>query len=269
MRLRYDLEIESSLSLFKPADFLSAVKLQCEMLPEYLPEKFGWSEPLLKVFDVNDVESLIPSDRDGLADNVWWKRTGRRRAEGSWMTSWGHRSGTGRGTHSSVSISVFDSCFQDKLIAYLKSASVHNKCDFSFIDVATKGYEPLARVNGMAPYGGGMSCTTHVMRHWLPDILWATVLGPAYVRMFGKDRVLASPAYVVKELGPETIYLQLTPKLEDIEENFDEVMAARLRVKQHLGMDAFFEAERAYDWREHPELAGKVFRVPEFQLLPD
>lgn len=87
--------------------------------------------------------------------------------------------------------------------------------------------------------------------------------------MFGKDRVLSAPAFLVEEIGSETVYIQLTSNLDDIYDKFDQVMEARERVKKHLGMDAFYQPELAYDQREHPEKAGKVFRVPEFQQLPD
>ncbi|MGY0619425.1 hypothetical protein [Lysobacter sp. A378] len=40
-------------------------------------------------------------------------------------------------------------------------------------------------------------------------------------------------------------------------------------MKQHLGMDAFYQPELAYDWQDHPAKAGRVFRVPEFRFPPD
>lgn len=42
MALNVDLQMLSVRSLRRPEDLLSAVGLQCGMLPEYLPQKFGW-----------------------------------------------------------------------------------------------------------------------------------------------------------------------------------------------------------------------------------
>lgn len=172
-------------------------------------------------------------------------------------------------THASIGLTVFDAHYQEKLIAYLKAGCVNNECDFGFLDGCPESYKPYARANELATAGSSLFVTTHLLRHWLPDMLWATVFGPAYVRMFGKERLLSAPAYLVEELGPQTIYLQLTPNLADIEERFAEVMAARERVKLHLGTDAFFQAALAYDRRQHPGNAGKVFHVPEFRLISE
>jgi hypothetical protein len=291
MLVGVDLQMESVRSLRRPEDFLSAVRLQCDMLPEYLPQKFGWSEPLKLPFDPRHLETLIPPARGpgslhdaaiaagvvaripseryrgGVGETVWWKRTGKRQARGGWMTRWGKE--LAGSTHASIGLTVFETRYQDELIAYLKAGCVNNDCDFGFLDGCPEGYKSYARENELATAGSHLFVTTHLLRHWLPDMLWATVLGPAYVRMFGKERVLSAPAYLVEELGPETIYLQLTPKLSDINERFVDVMAARQRVKMHLGIDAFFQSALAYDWRKHPESAGKVFRVPEFRLIPD
>lgn len=264
----FDLQMQSTRSLYRPEDMLSTVRMQCEMLPEYLPQKFGWSEPLKEPFNLDRLDALIPSHSDGRAESVWWKRFGNHRATGSWLNRWeGKLPSTN--THAAISLTVSNLEYQEKLIAYLKAGCVHNQCDLGFLDGITERYRCHARKNELAPFGGSMSIATHVLRHWLPDILWATVLGPAYVRMFGKKRVLTAPAHTVCELGPETIYLQLTAKLADVEDDFEKVMSVRDRVKQHLGLDAFFQSDKAYDWREHPEMAGKVFQVPEFHLLSD
>jgi len=291
MALNVDLQMLSVRSLRRPEDLLSAVSLQCGMLPEYLPQTFGWAEPLKLSFDPNHLEMLIPpargpgslheaaitvgvvermpSERDqgARAQTVWWKRAGKQQARGGWMTRWGKE--LAGSTHGSIGLTVFETRYQDKLIAYLKAGSLSNECDFGFLDGCPEAYKPYARSNELATAGSHLFVTTHILRHWLPDMMWAIVLGPAYVRMFGKEHILKAPAYLVEEIGHEVIYLQLTPRLEDIDERFDDVMAARQRVKLHLGMDAFFQLELAYEWREHRENAGRVFRVPEFVLMPD
>lgn len=314
MKIDLNLEMQSTRSLILPEDFLSVVRLQCDMLPEYLPQKFGWSEPLKLPFDPQHLDNLIPTARGpgslheaavaagvkeqipqerysgGVAENTWWKRTGKNRASGGWLPGWRQKHPSQmESTHASSYLWVYETRYQERLIAYLKAGCIYSECDFGFLDGDTERYRPYAKQSNM--WSGGLRVNTHLLRHWLPDMFWATVLGPAYVRMFGKDHILGSPAYVVEELGPETVYLQLTPKLEDVEEHFDEVMAARQRLKLHLGMNAFFQREIAereyackpkqlamgatyrptlpYDRNDHPENAGRVFRTPEFRLNPN
>jgi len=104
------------------------------------------------------------------------------------------------------------------------------------------------------------------LRHWLSDIPWRTVFGVAYCRMFGKAHLLATPAHKVEDIGPETVYIQLTPTLQDVVDGFSGVIAARQRAKIHLGLDAFFDPARANDQHEHLDWAETRFRVPEFVL---
>jgi hypothetical protein len=109
---------------------------------------------------------------------------------------------------------------------------------------------------------------THVLRHWLPDIFWATVFGPPYVRLFGKERLLAAPASVVEELGPETIYLQVSERVTDVLDDPDNIRSRRELIKTHLGIDAFFVSGRGYDRLQRGPI-GDVFTVPQFELSPD
>lgn len=79
---------------------------------------------------------------------------------------------------------------------------------------------------------------------------------------------MSAPASVVEELGPETIYLQLSDHLTDLVENSNDIRSRRELVKAHLGKDAFFVSGLAYDRLQRgPE--GDVFAVPQFDLGRD
>jgi hypothetical protein len=91
------------------------------------------------------------------------------------------------------------------------------------------------------------------MRHWLPDMPWTSVFGLDYNKMFGKERLLTTPAYRTEALSDEVVFIQLTPNMDDLWDEFDSVMEARERAKHHLGYDCFFQEKLSYDWREHPE----------------
>lgn len=281
---QYDLEIKSIKSFLKSADYLAAVKLQCEILPEYMPNKWDVKEPIKQIFDPDHLEKLIYPN--GNTDTIDWRRTEKPKATGSWRRRWNIYPHPDT-THATIDISVHESTHQEKLLAYLKAASILNEADISALDSnVDKGKELVKFVyylpNGVTSFQGisaGLDLSTHTLRHWLPDMPWAVVFGSAYVRMFGKQKLLTCPAYKVEDLGEEMVFIQLTPNMEDIHQKYDEVIQARATAKKHLGEECFFKAELAYDFRNanwggpsEEEIAakqGKVFRVPAFELKPD
>lgn len=269
----YNLWVKSPFSFFKSSDFLDAVRLHCDMLPEYMPMKWGWNEPQ-SIFDANHIEQLILPN--GEVDNVYWRCTGKNRANGLWGTRLRNVDAS-KATHSSIRIDVYKSTHQEKLLTYLKVASQKFISDISILDGCAEEYKGIGFLNGYAPSGGSLFLTT--LRHWLPDMPWAVVFGPSYVRMFGKEKLLNTPAYKVEDIGEEMVFIQLTSGMEDIHNNFKKVMDARLIAKKHLGENSFFKHDLAYDFRvsafnrltEEEILAkqGTVFRVPEFNFHLD
>lgn len=272
---KYQVHIESRRSFSIPEDYISAVRLHCEMLPEYMPMKWGWSEPLKHVFESGHPEYLLDK---GKCDNVWWRRTGKNKADGSWMKRWKSSVDYLGDTHASITASVYTSFLQHKLLTYLKAASQQLDADFGLIDSIAEPYFDFALASQLTKWANKekpttwhIFVTTHMLRHWLPDMPWAVVFGPAYVRMFGKEKLMSTPAFCVEDLGKEMVFIQLTPQMDDIHEQFEMVMAARAKAKRHLGEDAFFRTELAYDYKEeaNKDKAGRVFRVPTFELRPE
>ena len=265
--INYTLSVKSRKSLNKAEDYLAAVRLHCKMLPEYIPMKFDWVEPIKQVFSADDLSNLVFSN--GKVDNVWWKRIGKPKANGSWMRS-GIRSGNpSTYTHSDISLNVGETLFQDKLVDYLQVASVQSEADIGFIDSVVDEYKKMATLSEYAPYGGDLMLSTKLLRNWLPEMPWAVVFGPAYIRLFGKEKALATPAYKVEEIGKEMVYIQLTQRMEDIHEKYNLVMQARAVAKKHLGEECFFKSELAYNFNAEPDKAGKVFKAPTFEMLLD
>lgn len=236
--------------------------------------RWGWSEPLRQTFDCDHPELLL---EHGRCVNVWWERNGKQKASGSWRRCWGQLLNPCR-THASIDMAVYESVHQESLLLYLKKISCLTKSDIGLIDSVSETYAPFAMDADFAlcsKKGDLSSCTvmlsTHTLRHWLPDMPWAVVFGPAYIQMFGREKLLSTPAYHVEDIGPEAVFIQLTPRMDDIHEQFDMVMASRAQAKQHLGEEAFFKSELAYDYKEEDNIdkVGKVFRVPVFNLLPE
>jgi hypothetical protein len=73
----------------------------------------------------------------------------------------------------------------------------------------------------------------------LPDFYWAMVFGKPYCEMFGVDRLLTTPAYAVKRLAEDLVYVQLTSDVGDCIHNHAAVAQARRLAKKHLGLEAF------------------------------
>ncbi len=277
--------IKARKSLTIPEDFLSAIRLHATMLPMYLPTKWGWYEPLKHPFEIDNTDSML---ENGKASDVWWERRGKDKAEGgfkTWSRSYPNQQ------HSTIQFDFFDTKYQIELLEYLKVASINSMSDFSFIDSVAKEYFEFAKANFLLPHHSidrpktwNFILPTHRLRHWLPDMPWAVVFGSAYVKMFGKERLLTTPAFKVEEIGEDMVFIQLTERMEDIHLKFQEVLGARAKAKEHLGKEYFFNLEKGYslhptdlnsglakqieEEKEIAAKAGKVFTVPTFEFLP-
>lgn len=138
------------------------------------------------------------------------------------------------------------------------------------MDTMTTPYRDFAIDSGVAA-GNQFFLTTHVLRHWLPDIFWGTVFGPPYVALFGKDRLLSAPVAVAEEIGEDMVYIQLTDGVADVANDPAGMALRRKAFKDYIGVDAFFELGRGYD--DHSRLDhgpfGNLFATPKFELAQD
>ena len=293
MRLNEAVSIQvlSRRTMLKPSDFIARLILHHEMLSHMIPIKWGWWEPVKKVWDISDPAVFIPVDRGGNADNVIWTRGIKPKAEGAFNVSNKPADLNALRGHATERLHCELRQFvQRPIVDYIQQSMILVDGDIAFIHyVAEK--EKLIRF-WETKYEGAyidtvdMRLVTATLRHWLPELPWAVVFGQAYVRMFGLERLLAAPAYVVKKLSDEAVYLQLSPKLTDLVDDYAAVDAVRQAVKDHLGRDAFFDVTKAYPLRgpvnergiytpkeilnfKPPPPIGTVFRVPDFHLIED
>jgi hypothetical protein len=260
--------ILSPLALYKEEEYLGAIRLYCDLLPQLLPEKWGWWEPLRTPFDPQNLNTLLPVKEFGRCSTIEWKRGKRPKAEGSFRVRWQSSvPEIALDTHSQIQFDVeLRQVEQAILVNYLKRESVYLKSDLAFIESVTESYKDFAYENDSGSYGHGrLMMSTHLLRHWLPDVFWATIFGPAYVRLFGKENLLSAPAYHVEELGEEMIYVQLSERMEDIVDKSAEIQAARDRFKKHFKCNAFFVSGKSYDYKKAGPI-GKLYDVPKFVL---
>jgi hypothetical protein len=256
----------SPMSLRRAVEFKEAVRAYCELLPDLLPEKWGWYEPLDRAFDVGNLDQLVPSG-GGDCETVDWKRNKRPKAEGSFSVRWKSKSPKVYDTHSMINFTAeIAEIGQEKMIEFVKKFSVQSKAHIGFIEVFTESYSSFALNSGSVPSGDHFFLVTHVLRHWLPDVFWGTVFGPPYVDLFGKNSLLSSPVWIAEEIAENVIYLQLSENIVDLVERPSLVQDCRLAVKKHIAVDAFYDMGRGYD-RLMRGPNGDVFITPKFELL--
>lgn len=259
------LNVLSPKALYDPAEFIDSVRNFCDCLPEITPERWGWREPLDRNFDVNDLAQLIPSGRQ-YAETIDWVRKRKPKAEGSFRVRWRSRSPKVLDTHSCINFAVeVGQVDQDHLIDWLKRASIGSNAHIAILDIFTDWRRAFLMESGAIPSGDRFFLTTHVLRHWLPDVFWATIFGAPYVKLFGKERLLSAPAFIVEEIAEDIFYVQLTEKMNDIVTSSDRVDDFRIKFKDHIGIDAFYIAGRSYDRLARGPI-GDAFAVPNFEL---
>jgi hypothetical protein len=80
-----------------------------------------------------------------------------------------------------------------------------------------------------------LALSTGQLQRYLGDLYWATVFGPRYVDLIGRDRLLASPAYETRELEYGGVYVQVTKDMLDPKRRpaeFDEARQSRVRIPE-------------------------------------
>ena len=92
------------------------------------------------------------------------------------------------------------------------------------------------------------------------DLYWFTAFGPPYLEMFGRERILSTPAYNICELPYGGIAMELTDGIEDTLESWRSFYDRRTRAKIHLDCNAFFD---------YGQPRGHVYNVPKFYFDPD
>ncbi|HEX8324047.1 MAG TPA: hypothetical protein VF595_09045 [Tepidisphaeraceae bacterium] len=234
--------------------------LQCvSKFSQLVPDKCGHDDPPRLVFDPTCIDELAK----GWMDQVHFGLKRRKKAK--------YEAGIFTGEvpflPSSFTFGITGSIDAAELTGYLKLQCRDTAAFLGVVDVRWQGWEGASgylweffrestTIVDFENYGG--SFYFFQLEKYLPQLPWATVLGPPYVRMFGRDRVLSSPAAVVEEIAPDTVFIQLTPQPPDVIDDLQDYFDVRRQVKNHLGADAFFE----------PAKGKGPYRVPDFGLAP-
>jgi hypothetical protein len=243
--------------LFAPSfesldSFYGVIKHFIECSPIYRPTHWGFFEPMNSKMDLRDIRHQLESTGENY---LGWARKAPPKGVGSFKKRTYPLKGPQHARHSFLSTARSNDNVKE-LLGYLRDAARHYGAEYAFCDSLAKSYLPVAQKNGFAPHGY-LGIYTHELVKWLPDVAWFQIFGPAYIRLFGLDKVMTAPAYKVEQLGPEMVYLQLTESLFDLHERYDEVDAVRQEVKKHLDDNIFFNPSFP---------AGHVYRTPIFHF---
>lgn len=255
-----------------------------EQLPELMPDVWDITEPFKRPFSVANIREKVTDWRDShleyyarkdeiLANarpkqtfdftfperkltsilDFYWKKKAKPKAWGNFSAmQW---LGAGRPKHATASIYVdVNRQLEPAIIAYLKQASQKFNGHYGYYDCIVPEYREISIVNGTH---GDIFVTSLELQKKLPDIFWSQVFGAPYVRLFGLEKLLSTPAFKVEQLGPEMVYIQLSESLFDMSEQYAEVDAVRQRVKAHLDDNIFFKPENT---------ENHVYKTPDFQF---
>jgi hypothetical protein len=235
---------------FKDSDnFADLIEDFLQHLPTFRPRHWGVVEPI-------NLELTMPEIREFLRKggrDITWQRKSPPKGWGIFRKRRYPLFGPQFASHA-LAVSVNKSEQVEALVIYLHHLIITYGIEYAFCDTLTDAYKKTGNMNGFVRYGD-FGIYTHMLVKCLPDIVWSQIFGPAYVKLFGLEKLLSAPAYKVEQLGPETVYIQLSESLFDMHERYEEVDAVRQQVKHHLDDNIFFDPK-------HPE--DHIYRTPEF-----
>jgi hypothetical protein len=217
------------------------LQMICGLLPEVMPEFYNTYEPVNKRFDSIHVDTALKE----WCFSFLWKR---RKPSVTGVMFLGTAQ-LERPTHTHLIIRFKPEIVStQRLVQFVQEFSTAFRVDFSLVHVLTQPEVESKRLFGLS---------TFILKESLPNLYWATVFGTPYVKLFGRERLLSTPAAVVKALADDMIYIQLTEDVMDNRKQPERVEAARQAAKKHLDSNAFFD----------PQLSpNHVYRRPEFHI---
>lgn len=202
--------------------------------PEFAPDLYGEYEPLTKKFAQSTVEHAW-------SPTFLWKAQARA-VEG------GVFNGT-LGGHAEIGISDERRNLDDAAArSVLRALSQEFQPMFGYLHrLNPQDFDPRGPGTVVDLGGGNLFLTVGAkhLRNGIPDLYWATILGPPFSIRLGKERIASTPIFAVEELAPDVFYLQLTASLGDSETDYDQFVAIRQEAKAHLDGRLFFRANGA------------------------
>jgi hypothetical protein len=225
--------------------------------PDHIPQKCGNDEPLKHVFDERSLDHVL---------QLW----------GAWHFI------AERGTHPWSLINVGAALRSP--YTPLRSIGVHlafddnrdsnNSAVRQFVYEVSDGFKAVyasvhispvpynktdptrhTSIYKMIKYVQTKRLNKHIMH-----LFWLTVFGPQYVDLFGKDKLLSTPASAVHQLPYGGIGVELTSGIENTPESEQEFILARDSAERHLDSNAFYDKFLPVD---------HIYNTPDFGIPDD
>jgi hypothetical protein len=243
--------------------------------PSYVPNRFGRDEPLRKKF--------LPGGLDLLLEEWGHLGFGAMRTVPPTMEMhvWFAMESIPKPHHTSITVRLdaVEQCALSSIQSFLTDCAIEFGAHLAVAHILTEvellekierlrtlpGTNPAYMVRRMEKLGvaetlHGMTVLqflTKNLRLNIPDLCWLTIFGPPYIQLFGRDKLLSTPAAEVRELGDQSVLVKVTADIPDTPEGWRVFKASRERCKTHLNSDAFYDSAASLD---------KIYRVPEFRF---
>jgi hypothetical protein len=235
------LEILSPMSLKSREDGRVILDLWRMYLPELLPDFYGNWEPVDRPFNRQAIDVAL--------DQWKWPFLATRKSPSVDAAIW-MRKGERQQLHSTVIFRMQPgAATQAQLLDFLRAASSALRADFGCLHLLTSAESERGRANhtvsALDRQGTKFNffIASKDLQKRLPDLYWATVMGAPYLDMFGRDCLLSSPTHSIEAISNQSVLLQLTGALTDVENTQTSFAEARKCVMAHLDPDAFFQPE--------------------------
>jgi hypothetical protein len=231
------IEILTPLSLTSRREGERLLDIWERNLGSYLPDRIGNWEPVDQVFNLADRESVLSrwhwpflaaKSMPAMESQVFMRK-GSMPQHAIWFLSFD-------GGTADV----------DQLAAFLAAASTALEADFACLTLLTDAEIEFGRMNGTVSAINRQATrfnffiASQDIQKYIPDVYWLTVLGPPYVGLFGKDKLLAAPVYRTAAPTDDIVILQLTRSLDEVRETPKHFAEVKEVVKTFLGRHAFF-----------------------------
>lgn len=224
------------------SDGTRIIQMICDLLPELTPEFYNSCEPINKKFSPDELGTVL----EDWGSSFLWKR---KKPSTFGMVTFGSAHPS-RPFHTSLMLEAKPEIVDSKRLAhFIQEFSNTFKPDIGLIHVFPK----IERGKSQPV----LNISSFILKESLPTLYWATVFGAPYVKLFGKQRLLTTPAAVVKELSDDLVYIQLTDDLMDNRKQPEQVEFARVAAKKHLDSNVFFDPQQS---------PGYVYSTPEFHI---
>lgn len=236
-------QLLSPLPLNREEDAIRIFQLWDRFAPSAFPDRIGSFEPLREEFSIDRIKTAI-----GMWEyQVLLKRVSKPKMQSSIFMQYGpHRK------HSLWSIFLSEKVPKsaNSLKALIEGTSESFRIDFALLHRISEVDMNIGLASGSIGYLDSrkrfpnLFLTTQLLQKYIPDLYWITLLGPPYVKLFSKERILSAPLHQITEMPDGSMILQLTENIEDAAKRPELYMHVKNAVKQHLGADAFFEISK-------------------------